>query len=245
MRRSRQSNYAFGITPPSNNRLGASLPRQAIVVSRSDGTTAEAVCNLPALMQHLGQSVPGNGRLGVVQLATSELEADSSAGGSNGGQRVPHFPRGSGVLEMSNAFILFVNVPSTAYPNAFSVREDTSTGEAVCEMSWWSSKGQTVNHPVMRRLLGPAVRALLPAQTSASGSEEGEEVEHVDEPARAVLLFCRPLKEAYVLCGRLEASEVEECEDGRLRVEWRLMDFGSLRTSAHFQRVMQLQAGVV
>ena len=59
-----------------------------------------------------------------------------------------------------------------------------------------------------------------------------------------VLLFCRPRRDAYVFCGRLEAASVLAAQDGgQVRVSWRLLDYGRLVGSPHFAELLRLQGG--
>lgn len=104
----------------------------------------EAECRFDdARQQCLGQHVPGGGKMGCVQICLGPEEIKS--------YRVP---RGGAMLEMSNAFLLFINVPSRVYPNTFEIGE-------TCRMSWWSSPGQTEKHPQIERLLSGTKRIML------------------------------------------------------------------------------------
>ena len=164
-------------------------------------------CNTEVFMPYLGTAVPGGGKVAIVRLAGMPRGESQS---SYKGTVVPHFPRGSGVLEFQDrTFLLFINFPSHKYPNAFTLGQNED-----CEMTWWPGKGQTLDHPVVRRLL---------------------------DGRSTVLLFCRPERDDYIYCGRLEVASIADI-DGQLCVSWRLMDFPLLRERLAFLRILDLQS---
>ena len=104
----------------------------------------EAECRFDDVRkQSLGQHVPGGGKMGCVQVCLGPEEA-----------KLYRIPRGGAMLEMSNAFLLFINIPSRVYPNTFEIGD-------TCRMSWWSSPGQTQKHPQIERLLSGTKRIML------------------------------------------------------------------------------------
>jgi hypothetical protein len=165
----------------------------------------EVECDVGALEEYLGRPVSSS-KLDVLKLACYGKE-------KNVGTR-PSFkiPRGAPLLETENCFLIFINVPS-AYPNKFEViRGD----QDICTMLWWSSKGQTLQQPVIERLLN------------------GE---------KDVLLFCRPQKQSYRYFGKLRApientEELENC----VKVTWMLQDFQVLSACPSFQQILKLQS---
>jgi hypothetical protein len=131
------------------------------------------------------------------------------------------------VLELADACLLFVNLPSQRYPNDFSVAMGGDGVPAGCEMAWFGGRGQNMAQPLTRRLLGMDANDIDACRKKP-----------------AVLLFCRPRREAYVFCGRLEAASVLAAEDGgQVRVSWRLLDYGRLVGSPHFAELLRLQGG--
>lgn len=228
------------------------MPRRARVTSRGGERVDTLACNVALLMQFLGKPLPGSGKVAAVQVAACSAAASPDdpalAAVTSGyvGGPVPRFPRGSGVLEFTNAFMLFVNLPSPKYPNNFTIAQgqgddDTSAceptnaiagwGGPCCEMSWWGGRGQTSSHPVMQRLLG----LRPPGEESAAGGTSS----NAWEPP-TVLLMCRPFREPYVCFGRVVPANV--VDDGvHLRVSWQLLDYPTLRHSPHFQHLLQLQ----
>lgn len=104
----------------------------------------EAECRFDdARQQSLGQHVRGGGKMGCVQICLGPEE-----------MKLYRVPRGGAMLEMSNAFLLFINIPSRVYPNTFEIGD-------TCRMSWWSSPGQTQKHPQIERLLSGTKRIML------------------------------------------------------------------------------------
>jgi hypothetical protein len=210
------------------------LPRRAQVTSGGSQRTDQAACNVPLLMRFLGEPLPGGGKVAAVQLAAAAAGALDAADDAAlllldaGPATVPHFPRGSGALEFAgDVFLLFVNLPSTKYPNDFIV------DSGACEMAWWGGRGQTMAHPIMQRLLRGATGA-----AAADGGGSSDATEPAAPPT--VLLFCRPLRGAYVNLGRLRAGAVAD-EGGQVRVSWRLLDFAALQGSPHFAELRRLQ----
>ena len=240
-----------------NAASGAALPWQAQVTGkRGAGATSQLACNAAALLHYLGGPVPDGGKLSVIRVAASETLPDGSIIEP---ARMPRSPRGSGVLEFQHRhFLLFVNVPSQRYPNEFSIVETTGgdgadTGED-CFMTWWPGKGHTLSHPLVRRLL-PAAAAAEAAKTAENDDDDYVEIELIvkdpattsnddddDSIAPTVLLFVRPQRDGYVCCGRLEAATVSEM-DGQLCVSWKLLDFGEIKESTYFRKVLLLQPG--
>ena len=168
-------------------------------------TIKEVECDVDALEEYLGRPVSSS-KLDVLKLACYGKE-------TNVGTR-PSFkiPRGAPLLETKNCFLIFINVPS-AYPNKFEViRGD----EDICTMVWWSSKGQTLQHPVIERLLN------------------GE---------KDVLLFCRPQKQSYRYFGKLHApiERIEKLEDC-VKVTWTLLDFHVLSDCPSFRQILNMQS---
>lgn len=215
----------------------AAFPLTASVRRRGQGTTQQIPCNIDAVSRRLGGPVVGGGKLAVIRLAASPITTDphNSTVVSIPDDRLPRFPRGSAVLEFcNNVFLLFINVPSVSYPNAFTLTQ-SSTGDLECRMSWWASKGQTLSHPLIQRLLGTA--ASLPLVEDGAG-----DVRRDGGPA--VYLFARPKRDAYVCCGRVEPASYAEDEDRQLAVSWRLIDYNVLKTSKYFQNILELQGGV-
>ncbi|GAB4817431.1 hypothetical protein N2152v2_004477 [Parachlorella kessleri] len=184
--------------------ISAARPVSERSSSRNSGTL-RAHCNVEYLLQqYLGQSLPQGGKAAAVR-----------AGAADGGGQEPKrtlrkavvFPRGGGVLEWSNAFMLFVNIhprpssasttgpgPAARYDNRFlwglqgqlGVAEPAAAyhqgkqqeqdqqryraGDALY-ITWWPGRGQTLEHPVMQRMLGhpaPGFCAAVSASTSGS-----------------------------------------------------------------------------
>ena len=106
------------------------------------------------------------------------------------------------MLELANAFLFFVNVPSRNYPNEF--KDDG-------RMSWFSSRGQTLDHPVIKRIL------------------DGE---------KTLTLWCRRDKERYAYFGELAVDSVIEQEDGSLKVWYRLRDWDAISSSPTVAHVL-------
>lgn len=239
---------------------GAAVPWRAQVTGRGVGPTSQVACNIDALIQYLGKPIPEGGKLAVVRMAAAE---SLPGGGVIEPEKMPRFPRGSGVLEFSNStFMLFINVPSHRYPNVFSLIQGDAKEESTIQeenssevqmvMTWWPGKGHTLAHPVIRRLLPAAAAAMATGAMQSSVASIGAEVaaqstlssetpaEVPDAPT--VLLFARPQKAEYVCCGRLEVASVDEI-DGQLCVSWRLVDYATIKESAYFQQVLNLQKG--
>lgn len=101
----------------------------------------DAVCDINRLQPFTGTHLPGGGKMGVVKACLQEDEAERATA-------LYRIPRGGALIEMSNAFLMFVNIPSRMYPNTFEL-----DGGGVCRMSWWTSPGQTKSHPVVGRML--------------------------------------------------------------------------------------------
>ena len=148
----------------------------------------------------LGEYVDRSGKEGAVTALVGVEEAKKYNGA----------PRGGALIEMSNAFLLFVNVPSRNYPNEFSAIGDEDGGRGQ-KMSWFSSRGQTLDHPVIKRLL---------------------------DAERTVTLWCRRDRERYAFFGELNVDSVEEQADGTLKVWFRLVDWEAIRESATVRHVL-------
>ncbi len=151
----------------------------------------------PALARkNLGQYVDRGGKEGAVNALVGVEEA----------KKYNSAPRGGALIELSNAFLLFVNIPSKNYPNEFVT--DGADGQ---KMSWFSSRGQTLDHPVIKRIL------------------DGD---------KTVTLWCRRDKERYVYCGELAVDSVIEQEDGSLKVWYRLRDWDTISSSPTVAHVL-------
>ncbi len=144
-----------------------------------------ATCDPDLARSYLGEYVAAPGKEGAVRAMLSPEEAAQHS----------HAKRGGAILEMANAFLFFVNIPSRKYPNEF-----TDDGK----MSWFSSRGQTLDHPVIKRILG------------------GE---------KTLTLWCRRDKERYVYFGELAVDAVVEQEDGSLKVWYKLIDWDNISSS--------------
>ena len=158
----------------------------------------EAICNLDIMnVQYLGKYMKVGGKLGAVQACI-------------GDDQISEFrvPRGGAVIEMSNAFLFFINIPSKVYPNTFEVTD------GICRMSWWSSPGQTLQHPVIQRILDPEAKSLL--------------------------LFCRRERERYVYFGELgtDSRSIEEQENGQLKIYFLVRQFQSISSSPMVSHVL-------
>lgn len=194
------------------------------------GSSQDCTCNINALTSYFGRMVPKGGKVGVVRLATSDENGKMR-------HRLPRFPRGSGILEFRNAFLLFVNIPSTRYPNSFSLN-----GDGKYEMTWYPGKGQNLRHPGMQRLLG-----LLPIATQEEVEEDlslGDD-HHDAKEKKTVLLLCRPQRGPFIVCGRLAVAAVNGVEEdavyGQTIVRWCLLDSEELReNSPVFESMLQL-----
>lgn len=206
-------------------------------------------CDISSLMKELGQPIAG-GKVGVVRKAAILQSFNSEQKRPNVRKTpVPHFPRGSGLLEFSNAFCLFVNVPSRSYPNTFSILADGKEDERDCLMSWWPGRGQTLDHPVIQRLLGkyPFQQDAGEIKEFNSRFKKSEERENIgDETSEmlnnrqySILLFIRPSKRDYVFCGNLSVNQIRDI-DGQLSIIWKLEEYSNLRNSFHFQEILQL-----
>lgn len=220
-------------------------------------------CDVEGLLLQLGQPISG-GKVGVVRSAAvldgqmaidgRQVPQEIKTGRKSG--RVPHFPRGSGLLEFSNAFCLFVNVPSRSYPNTFTIVSEGLHGTSpACIMSWWPGRGQTLDHPVIQRLLGPSFAAKprdkdhqnnssVLAEASPAVEYDGragadDTSERIDVKDHRVLLFIRPDKNDYICCGRLSVHQVRTV-DGQLSVLWNLDEYGALRNIPYFQEILKL-----
>ena len=144
-----------------------------------------------AARAYLGEYVDRGGKEGAVNalLGTEEAKKYNSA------------PRGGAIIEMANAFLFFVNIPSRNYPNDF----------VDGKMSWFSSRGQTLEHPVIKRILG------------------GEKL---------LTLWCRRDRERYAYFGELSVDSVEEQADGTLKVWYRLNDWETIIASHTAKHVL-------
>jgi hypothetical protein len=101
----------------------------------------ESFCDSSRLKSYAGKHIATGGKLGVVKACLQEEEAIKATA-------LYRIPRGGAMIEMSNAFLLFVNIPSRIYPNSFELHDD-----GLFRMSWWTSAGQTRSHPVVSRIL--------------------------------------------------------------------------------------------
>lgn len=110
--------------------------------------------------------------------------------------------RGGAIVEMANAFLFFVNIPSRNYPNEF-----TPDGK----MSWFSGRGQTLDHPVIKRIL------------------DGE---------KHLTLWCRREKERYVYFGEMAVDSVIEQADGTLKVWFQLKEWTTFGTNPTVMHVL-------
>jgi len=167
----------------------------------------EAECDVDALSEFLGRPLSSS-KLEILKQACYGTAEENENVGTRQSFKIP---RGAPLLETGNCFLIFINVPS-AYPNKFEVIRD----EAVCTMVWWSSRGQTLQHPVIQRLL---------------------------KAEKDILLFCRPQKQAYRYFGRLyapkeNAEELENC----VKVTWLLQDFQVLSSFSSFREILTLQS---
>ena len=151
-----------------------------------------ATCNPDLARSYLGDYVTSSGKEGAARAILPPEEA----------QRHSHAKRGGAMLELANAFLFFVNVPSRNYPNEF-----TDDGR----MSWFSSRGQTLDHPVIKRIL------------------DGE---------KTLTLWCRRDKERYAYFGELAVDSVIEQEDGSLKVWYRLRDWDAISSSPTVAHVL-------
>jgi prolyl-tRNA editing enzyme YbaK/EbsC (Cys-tRNA(Pro) deacylase) len=142
----------------------------------------------------LGEYVAKGGKVGCVEALIGLEES----------KKYNAVPRGGALIELENAFLVFVNVPSKVYPNSF---EDG-------KMSWFSSRGQTFEHPVIRRLLNGT---------------------------KSIHLWCRREKERYVYFGEMEIDHnaIHEQEDGALKIWYRLLDWPALSVSATVLHVLE------
>ncbi len=128
--------------------MNASSSSEHHLAMRGDGHLAqkkrpltESVCDSNKLKAYTGKYLPLGGKLGVVKACLQEDEADKATA-------LYRIPRGGAMIEMSNAFLMFVNIPSRMYPNTFALYDD-----GLFRMSWWTSTGQTRSHPVVSRIL--------------------------------------------------------------------------------------------
>ena len=153
--------------------------------------TRSIQCDSKYLQFYLGKPLPhGGGKLEAIKAGVAMPIHDTAV--------QYRIPRGAAIIELSNSFYLFINTQSRVYPNTFVM--DKSTGR--CAVSWWTSAGQTHQHPMIQRLLG------------------GEKDIH---------LFCRPPKKPYVYMGTLSSSQddIEESENGMLKIMWTLDQYSS------------------
>lgn len=155
----------------------------------------DSTCDLDRLKSYKGKYLPIGGKLGVVKACLQQEEAEKATS-------LYRIPRGGAVIEMSNAFLMFVNIPSKVYPNTFE-----SLDNGLVRMSWWTSVGQTRNHPVVARLL----------------SRE-----------KSMHLFCRKEKDKYIYFGGLDIDmgSVEEQENGQIKLYFILKDYASTLESS-------------
>ena len=195
-----------------------------------EGSTFGQRCNTAHMMgRYLGQAVEG-GRIAVVAAAAADE-------GGTEPPRPPRHPRGSGVVEWSNAAMLFINISPAGdtrqrYPNRFArLPADGCGGNGSLTIGWWPGRGQSLRHPAVQRMVGPG--------PEGGGSGAGSSPAAVD-----VLLFCRPAAGGdYVFCGRLRPAAVAEDPGGQASVTWELLDSAALLARPAFQALLALQGG--
>lgn len=156
---------------------------------------SEATCDTKSLIPFLGEYIPTGGKLGVVKACLGNGEAEKSTA-------LYKIPRGGAIIEMSNAFLIFINVPSKVYPNTF---ESCSNGKV--RMSWWTSPGQTRSHPVIIRLLS------------------GEKSLHL-------FCRREKDKYIYFGNLQIDEECIEEEENGQMKLYFTLMDYTELLASS-------------
>ena len=115
----------------------------------------------------------------------------------------------------------FVNVDSTDYENVFTVSPGPGASPVV-RMSWFASRTQSVQSPVIARLL-------------TSGDLTKRAAMRVN-----VLLFTRLLGQPYVYCGPLEYFS-HDPTSSPLKFLWTLRDSVGLLQSFHFEQVLAAQ----
>ena len=153
------------------------------------------------------------------------------------------FARGSGVLEWADAAMLFVTVlpqghRAQRYPNRFACHAAAPgppggpSARARIEMTFFLRRGQTVEHPGVRRLLGSELVSKPPEAASAGGSRTPP----------VVLLLCRPSRGPYVLCGRVRATALEVgAGAGQSTITWELEDAEALLEFPDFLELLRVQ----
>ena len=87
-------------------------------------------------------------------------------------------------------------------------------------MTWWRGRGQSLQHPVIQRLLAAGAAGDSQPAAAAAGAAAGEEATGAGDSGQkgeqlqaqqqqtAVLLFCRAGSSPFVFCGRLRPAGV-------------------------------------
>lgn len=106
-------------------------------------------------------------------------------------------------------------------------------------VTWWPGRGQTPEHPVIRRML----RQQQPSSEAASAAAAQQ------EQAPAVLLFCRQPGRPYVVCGRLRQAPPTACtqaghSSSSGSIIWQLVDWPALQDSPAFMELLAAQQQV-
>eukprot|EP00887_Chlorella_sp_A99_P005384 scaffold1.g5384.t1 len=264
------SGVASGLTGRrlANHRLQAACVRSAAMAplpqQRDAGTstgtggtgTLSMQCNVEHLLaQYLGQELPAGGKGPAVRAGAADARGAEPA-------RTPRFPRGSGVLEWGNAFMLFVNLQASEvagsfaalrYDNRWLWLETEEQQQLELAITWWPGRGRTAAHnPVMQRMLAGGGEELSSCALGEQGNgaaadtAAGTNQQRPQQPAPAVLLFCRPASGGtYVFCGRLQQAQAHSSVSGGSSggdcIVWRLVDWPALKHSTAFRQLLALQ----
>jgi len=210
----------------------------------------------------LGRLVPNFGqgfKASAVTLAACGAEASS-------GRALVRFGKYSGIQELSDAVVLFVNVGGDSYANMFRPVERGSDAEAPTivladgaakapgpapkgyagkdvALSWFARPRDKPESPVIARL----THGFLAREPGAAGAAPEGEADG-DGAAVPVGLFMRDTRDTrpggrssdplYVWCGQLELRSADFAASP-MRFEWRLRESASLLGSEPFCQLLR------
>jgi hypothetical protein len=156
------------------------------------------------------------------------------------------FNKYSGILELKNALLLFINVNGPQFPNAFSVvrRPKSALNDPLCCSSSGSKEqletGNDADDLRFRRLTSGDFLASVSFYAPNSAGPDHHLVTRISEDiASHVLLFCRDPGNPFFYFGRLKMTSVD-LSVRPIRFDFVLLDSAFLaRTSGYFRETMR------
>lgn len=231
-------------------RVPSAVEAQEIAMARAEparGSLKAATLQLDYLNNHwLGKLIPNFGlgyKASAITLAASGATALS-------GRATVKFSKYSGIQELSDGVLLFVNVGGDSYANMFkqvarAVAADAASQAAAAAtaspssspkdvaLTWFARPKDKPESPVIARLIHSYLTERESPATPAESCPVG--------------LFMRDLRESriggkaapplYVWCGRLSLLNVDFAANP-MRFQWRLEDTAKLQHSVHFRQLI-------